>query len=60
MHTVMKVAGRADASTANERWAAWMTKGVEHERKINQRAIVVASVMASALGLWLAIVLLFG
>jgi len=60
MHTVMKVADRADASTTEERWAAWVAKGVKHERKINQRAIVAASVIAGALGLWLAIVLLFG
>jgi hypothetical protein len=60
MHTEMRVADRADASTADERWAAWVTKGVKHERKTRKRAIAAAAVNASGLGLWLAIALLFG
>jgi hypothetical protein len=60
MHTEMWVADRADASTADERWAAWVAKGVEHERKSQRRAIAGAAVIVSGLGLWLTIVLLFG
>jgi hypothetical protein len=60
MHTEMRVADRADASTSDERWAAWVARGVEHERKTTKRAIAGAAVIASGLGLWLATVLLRG
>ena len=60
MHTEMRVADRADASTFDERWAAWVARGVEHERKTTKRAIAAAAVIASGLGLWLATVLLRG
>ena len=60
MQTEIAVADRADASTADERWAAWVAKGAEHERKTRKRAIAAAAVIVSGLGLWLAIVLLFG
>ena len=59
MQTEIAVSDRADASTADERWAAWVARGVEHERKTKKRAIA-AAVIVSGLGLWLAIVLLFG
>jgi len=60
MHTEMTGADRADASTSDERWAAWVARGVEHERKTTKRAIAAAAVIASGLGLWLAIILLRG
>jgi hypothetical protein len=60
MQTEMAVFDRADARTADERWAAWVAKGAEHERKTKKRAIAAAAVIVSGLGLWLAIVLLFG
>jgi hypothetical protein len=56
----MGVADRADAGTADERWAAWVARGVEHDVRTRKRAIVAAAVIASGLGLWLAIVLLLG
>jgi hypothetical protein len=59
MQTEIGVADRADARTADERWAAWVAKGVEHDRKTKKRAIAAAAVIASGLTLWLAI-LLFG
>ena len=59
MLTGIGVADRADASTADERWSAWVARGVDHDRKIKRRAIA-SAVMASGLGLWLAIVLLLG
>ena len=57
MRTGVVVADRADASTADEQWSAWVARGVDHDRKIKRRAIA-AAVIASGLGLWLAIVLL--
>ena len=60
MQTEIAVSDRADASTADERWAAWVAKGAEHERKTKKRAIAAAAVIVSGLGLWLAVVLLFG
>ena len=60
MQTEIAVSDRADASTADERWAAWVAKGAEHERKTKKRAIAAAAVIVSGVGLWLAVVLLFG
>ena len=59
MRTGIGVADRADASTADERWSAWVARGVDHDRKIKRRAIA-AAIIASGLGLWRAIVLLLG
>jgi hypothetical protein len=56
MHTEMGVADRTDASTADERWAAWVARGVEHDSKTRKRAIAAAAVVVSGVGLWLAIV----
>jgi hypothetical protein len=52
-------ADRADASTADERWSAWVAIGAEHDRKIKRRAIA-AAVFVTGVGLCLAIVLLLG
>jgi hypothetical protein len=51
MDTDMGMARGTDASTADERCAAWVAKGAVHERKTKQRV---------GLGLWVAIVFLFG
>lgn len=59
MHTGIGGADRADTSTADQRWSAWVARGAEHDRKIKRRAIA-AAVIASGLGLCLAIVLLLG
>ena len=60
MHTEMGVADRADVSTADERWAAWVARGVEHDRKTRKCAIAAAAIIASAVGLWVAFGLLLG
>jgi hypothetical protein len=59
MHTGIGGADRADASTADQRWSAWVARGAEHDRKIKRRAIA-AAVIASGLGGCLATVLLLG
>ena len=51
---------KGDLGTADERWAAWVAKGVGYDRKIRKRAIAAAAVIASGLTLWLVIVLLLG
>ena len=33
IHTEMGVSDRADASTADERWAGWVARGVAHDRR---------------------------
>jgi hypothetical protein len=58
MDTQMAVADRTDASTLDERWAAWVAKGAEHDKKNKKRAIAAAAVMVSGFGLWAAMVLL--
>jgi hypothetical protein len=60
MATGVGVPVRADASTAAERWAAWVARGVAHDSRTRKRAIAAAAVAAIGLGLWLASVLAFG
>jgi hypothetical protein len=60
MHTEMGTADRTDASTLDQRWAAWVIKGAEHDKKIRKRMITAAAVIGTGLGLWAAIVVLFG
>jgi hypothetical protein len=52
--------GRAEVLTKDERWAAWVARGVEHDRKLKKRSIAIACATAAGLALWLAIVLLIG
>ena len=59
MYAEKSVDGWAEANTADERWAAWLAKGVAQDRKTKKRAIAAAVVVASGLGLW-AIGLLLG
>jgi DnaJ-domain-containing protein 1 len=58
MQTEIAASDRADASTADERWAAWVARGVEHDRKTRKRALAAAAVIASGMGVWLAFGLL--
>lgn len=60
MRSDAAVPGRAEGSTADERWAAWVARGVQHDRTIKKRAIAVALATAAGLALWLTIVLIFG
>jgi hypothetical protein len=57
MQNETTAAVNADAIAAEGRWAAWMARGVEQDRKADKRAMVAAVVVASGLGLWLAMVL---
>jgi len=59
MDTQMPVADTTDASTLDERWAAWVAKGAEHDKKNKKRAIAAAAAMFSGLGFWAAMVVLF-
>ena len=36
-----------DDRTADQRWAAWIAKGLEHDRKIRKRIPVVAAVLVA-------------
>jgi hypothetical protein len=33
---------RADDSTSDQRWAAWVAKGAEHDRKMTSHVIAIA------------------
>ena len=49
---------RAEGVSSDERWAAWVARGVEHDRKLKKRAIVTAAAVAVGAALWLVIFLL--
>jgi hypothetical protein len=49
---------RAEGLTADERWAAWVARGAEHDKKVKSRAIAIAVAVAAGGAVWLAIVLL--
>ena len=44
-------------STFEERWAAWVAKGAEEDRKTRRRAMAGAAVVTAGLAVWLTIVL---
>ena len=46
------------ASASDERWAAWVAKGVEHDRNTKKRAIAIAAAVAVGAALSLVILLL--
>ena len=50
--------GRAERVSSDERWAAWVARGVEHDRKIKNRAVAIATAVATGAALWLVIFLL--
>jgi hypothetical protein len=33
---------RAEETTSDQRWAAWIAKGAEHDRKMTTRIVVIA------------------
>lgn len=49
---------RPEIVTSEERWAAWVARGVEHDRRLKKRAIAIAAVAAAGAALSLLIVLL--
>jgi hypothetical protein len=42
---------------ADQRWAAWVTKGVEHDKRVRHRAILAAALLSAAATVWAAAVL---
>ena len=46
------------ASASDERWAAWVAKGVEHDGNTKKRAIAIAAAVAVGAALSLVIFLL--
>jgi hypothetical protein len=52
------VADRPEGLTSDERWTAWVAKGVEHDRKITKRARAVLVAIAAGVVVWLSIALL--
>ena len=60
MHTEIAVTDRVDGSTSDERWAVWVAKGLDNERRTKKRAIAAAAVISGGLGLSLAIFLVLG
>ena len=56
MTSAVNVAGSAEADAlADKRWAAWVAKGVEQDRKMKTRVIVIGSAVVVAVGSWLGI-----
>jgi hypothetical protein len=49
---------RAEGVSSDERWAAWVARGVEHDGKIKKRAIAIAAAAAAGAALSLLIFLL--
>ncbi len=52
------VADRPEGLTSDERWAAWVAKGEEHDRKIRKRARAVLVAIAAGVVLSWSIALL--
>jgi len=49
---------RAELVSSDERWAAWVARGVEHDRKLQKRAIAISTAVAAGAALSLVIFLL--
>ena len=49
---------RAEVVSSDERWAAWVAKGAEHDRKLKERAIAIATAVAAGALLSLMVFLL--
>ena len=49
---------RAESISSDERWAAWVARGVEHDRKLKKRAIAIAAAVAAGAAMSLVIFLL--
>jgi len=43
-----EVLTRPEGVSSDERWAAWVARGVEHDRNIKKRVIAIATVAAGA------------
>ena len=49
---------RTESVSSDERWAAWVAKGVEHDSTVKKRAIAIAAAIAVCGALSLVIFLL--
>jgi hypothetical protein len=49
---------RAEDISSDHRWAAWVAKGVAHDRTFQKRAIATAAALVAGLALWFVILLL--
>jgi hypothetical protein len=57
MVTETAVYTQAEGGSSDERWAAWVAKGLEHDRKIKKRAIPIGVAVATGVALSLLIFL---
>jgi hypothetical protein len=48
---------RTSKPSADQRWAAWVAKGIEHDRRVKDRAILAAAALLTAATVWVAFVL---
>jgi len=37
---------RAESAASDQRWDAWVARGVEHDRKLKRRSLAIAAVVA--------------
>jgi len=49
---------RAQVASSDERWAAWVARGLEHDRQIKKRLIAIATAIAAGGALSLVVFLL--
>jgi hypothetical protein len=49
-----------DEQASNQRWAHWVAKGAEQERKVNAKVIVVAVLVGCGIVGWLTTMLALG
>ena len=52
------IARRPEGLTSDERWAAWVARGVEHDKKFTKRARAILMAIVVGVVLWLSIALL--
>jgi hypothetical protein len=57
MVTETAVYTQAEGGSSDERWAAWVARGLEHDRAVKKRALAIAVAIAAGLALSLLIVL---
>ena len=60
MHHETLASHSSDVTTADQRWAAWVARGVKSDRKNEKRFLGAAALLASGLVVWLALVVLLG
>ena len=56
----METGVTTDTSTSEQRWAAWVARGVAQDKKRNKVAMAVPIVIAAAFALWIALFFTMG